>query len=178
MLEYKMETREEKIRRVMGQRQKGVIVLEDIHDPHNAMAVCRTAEGFGFQNIYLIFDKEVGFDPKKIGKASSSSANKWLDFKIFKSAKECYKELKNEKYEIWATVLEKEAESLLESKLIKEKIAIVIGNEHRGLSKMAINLADKKLYIPMRGMVQSFNLSVTAAIIMWEITRQRYDEKK
>jgi len=173
-----LETREEKIKRVMSNRQEGVIVLEDIHDPHNAMAVCRTAEGLGFQKIYLIFDKEIGFDPKKIGRASSSSANKWLDFKIFKTAIECYSELKKEKYEIWATVLDKEAESLFESKLTKEKIAIVIGNEHRGLSETAINRADKKLYIPMRGMVQSFNLSVTAAIIMWEISKQRVYAKK
>jgi tRNA (guanosine-2'-O-)-methyltransferase len=168
-----IETREEKIKRVLGQRQEGIIVLEDIHDPHNAMAVCRTAEGLGFQKIYLIFEQEKGFNPKEIGKASSASANKWLSFKIFKSTKACFEELKKEKYEIWATVLDKEAKSLLESRLMRGKIAIVLGNEHRGLSETAINLADKKVYIPMMGMVQSFNLSVTAAIVMWEISRQR-----
>jgi len=172
-----METREEKIKRVMNSRQEGVIVLEDVHDPHNAMAVCRTAEGLGFQHIYFIFDKEIGFDPKKIGKASSASANKWLSFKIFKSTKECYEELKKEEYEIWATVLDKQAKSLMGVKLAGGKNAIVFGNEHRGLSETAMKMADKKIYIPMKGMVQSFNLSVTAAIIMWEITRQRYDEK-
>ena len=68
-----------KISKVIERRQEGVIVLEDIHDPHNAAAVWRSCDGFGFQKVYLIFEKEKVFNPKKIGKASSSSANKWLD---------------------------------------------------------------------------------------------------
>jgi tRNA (guanosine-2'-O-)-methyltransferase len=161
---------------VIGSRQEGVIVLEDIHDPHNAAAVWRSADGFGFQKIYLIFEQERPFNPKKIGKASSSSANKWLDFKIFRSTKECLEELKNEGYKIWATVLDKEAKKLNETDLKTKKIAIMLGNEHRGLSETAIKMADEKIYIPMKGMVQSFNLSVTAAIMMYEIDKQRENE--
>jgi tRNA (guanosine-2'-O-)-methyltransferase len=150
-----------------------VIVLEDIHDPHNAAAVWRSCDGFGFQKVYLIFDQEKGFNPKKIGKASSSSANKWLDFKVFKSTKACLKALKNEGYKIFATVLDKEAVDIKNIKFNNLKIAILLGNEHRGLSETAIKLADEKIYIPMKGMVQSFNLSVTAAIVMYEVGRQR-----
>ena len=87
--------RQEKIERVKNSRHQGIIVLEDIHDPHNAAAVWRSADCFGFGKIYLIFDQEKEFNPKKVGKASSSSANKWLDFEIFKSTKDCYKKLKN-----------------------------------------------------------------------------------
>jgi len=76
-----VEERQNKIQRVIEQRQEGVIVLEDIHDPYNAAAVWRSADGFGFQKVYLVFEKEKTFNPKKIGKASSSSANKWLDLK-------------------------------------------------------------------------------------------------
>ena len=53
-----------------------------------------------------------------------------------------------------------------------QKTAVVFGNEHRGLSMAAIEGADEKIYIPMKGMVQSLNLSVTAGIVMWEYTRQ------
>ena len=53
------------------------------------------------------------------------------------------------------------------------KIALVFGNEHRGLSEEAIKGADEKIYIPMRGMVQSLNLSVSAGILMYEVSRQR-----
>ena len=117
------ENRQRKIKKVIEQRQEGVIVLEDIHDPHNAAAVWRSCDGFGFQKVYLIFDKEMTFNPKKIGKASSSSANKWLDFKIFKSTKKCLLELKKEGYEIYATMLDKEAMDLKSANFKKRKVS-------------------------------------------------------
>jgi len=168
------ENRAEKIERVLKKRHEGIIVLEDIHDPHNAAAVWRSADAFGFGKIYLIFNKEVKFNPKKIGKETSGSANKWLDFEIFSSAEECFQKLKEQGYKIYATVLDKEARDLsLSDFRYQKKVAIVLGNEHRGLSEEAIKMADEKIYIPMLGMVQSLNLSVTAGICMWEYVRQR-----
>lgn len=165
--------RQEKIERVVENRQEGVIVLENIADPHNAAAVWRTAEAFGFQKIYLVYSKEKAINPKKVGKASSSSANKWLSFKLFKKIEECYRELKKDGYKIYATVLDEEAKGLKETRFTDKKVAVVLGNEHRGLSTEAIRGADEKIYIPMKGMVQSLNISVTAAILMYEIDRQR-----
>ena len=165
--------REEKIKKVIENRQEGVIVLENIADPHNAGAVWRTAEGLGFQKIYLVYSQEKAINPKRIGKASSSSANKWLSFKIFKNINDCYRELKKDGFQILATVLDEEAKNLQSVNLGVKKIAVVLGNEHRGLSQEAIEGADEKIYIPMKGMVQSFNISVTAAMVMYEINRQR-----
>lgn len=165
--------RQEKIEKVISQRQEGIIVLEDVHDPHNAAAVWRSADGFGFQKVYMICDQEERINPKRTGKASSSSANKWLDFKIFSKTEECIKELKNEGYRIYATVLDRKAKSIYKTKFKEKKMAIMLGNEHRGLSKTAMEMADELIYIPMRGMVQSLNLSVTSAILMFEINRQR-----
>lgn len=165
--------REIKKQKVAENRQEGIIVLEDIHDPHNAAAVWRSADCFGFQKIYLIFEKEESFNPKRIGKESSSSANKWLDFEIFRSTEECIKKLKADGYTTYATVLDKEAKKLQITNFKLRKTALMFGNEHRGLSEAAIKMADKKIYIPMKGMVQSLNLSVTAGICMWEIMRQR-----
>jgi len=170
-----MTARQEKINRVIENRQEGVVVLENIADPHNAAAVWRTADAFGFQKIYLVYSKEKIINPKKIGKASSSSANKWLSFKIFNNIDECYRELRKDGYKIYATVLDKEAKQILETRFEKKKIAIVLGNEHRGLSEEAIKGADVKIYIPMKGMVQSLNISVTAAILMYEVDRQRFN---
>jgi len=172
-----MESREEKIERVAGGRQEGIIVLEDVHDPHNIGAVCRTAEGLGFQKIWLIFEKEKGFNPKKIGKASSSSANKWLDFEVYRSTKEAMTKLREMGVETWATTIGGKAKSLWRTKFTEPKVAIWLGNEHRGLSETAIKMADGQLTIPMKGMVQSFNISVTGAIIMAEIARQRVKDK-
>ncbi|MFA5026184.1 MAG: RNA methyltransferase [Candidatus Shapirobacteria bacterium] len=165
--------RQEKIQNVINNRQEGVIVLENIADPHNAAAVWRTADAFGFQKIYLVYSKEKIINPKKIGKASSSSANKWLSFKIFKNIDECYLELRKDGYKIYATILDEEANQIRETRFENKKVAIVLGNEHRGLSEEAIKGADEKIYIPMKGMVQSLNISVTAAILMYELDRQR-----
>lgn len=167
--------RKQKIEKMIANRQEGIIVLEDIHDPHNAAAIWRSADAFGFQKIYLIFENERKFNPVKIGKTSSSSANKWLSFETFESTEECLKKLKNDGFLIYATVLDKEAKTIDKTIFKEEKVAILLGNEHSGLSKKAIKMADEKVYISMKGMVQSLNLSVTAAIVMYEIDRQRKD---
>jgi len=163
----------QKITAVATARQEGVVVLEDIYDPHNAAAVLRSCEGFGIQKIYFIFDRGEKFNPRKIGKATSSSANKWLEFETFTSAKECYKKLKKQGFKIFATVLDSKAKSIFQTNITGPKTALVFGNEHRGLSQEAINLADAHIYIPMQGFVQSFNLSVTAAVCLYELFRQR-----
>lgn len=165
--------RRTKIEAVINRRQEGVVVLEDIHDPHNAAAVMRSCDALGVQKVYLIFEKEEGYDPGKVGKNSSSSANKWLSFKVFKSTKECLDELKKEGYEIVATTVDVEAKELQQTDLSARKIAIVMGNEHRGISETAKKMADKLVHIPMKGMVESFNISVAAAIVLYELSRQR-----
>jgi len=169
----KATARQSKIIKMINNRQEGVIVLENIADEHNAAAVWRSADAFGFQKIDLVFSVEKSFNPKKVGKKSSASANKWLSFKTFKSINECYKELKNEGYKIYATVLDEDSKNLQSTIFSLRKIALVFGNEHRGLSEEAIKGADEKIYIPMRGMVQSLNLSVSAGILMYEVSRQR-----
>ena len=178
MLEfYPMERtpeRTEKVKQVTEHRQEGIIVLEDIHDPHNAQAVIRSCDCFGFHTVYIIFENEKQFNAVEMGKLASSSANKWLDYKYFTSTKECFAELKQDGYETYATILDKGARSIYDYDFTeKKKIALVFGNEHAGISKFAAENANNKLYIPMHGMIQSLNLSVTAAICMFETARQR-----
>ena len=67
----------------------------------------------------------------------------------------------------------KKTEILGEIEIKERKVALILGNEHRGVSRKVITMSDRKIYIPMTGMVQSLNISVAAGIIMWEITRQR-----
>jgi tRNA (guanosine-2'-O-)-methyltransferase len=173
------ERRRQKIHQVMAKRQKKlVIVLEDIYDPHNAAAIFRSADGFGVQNVYLIFDQQKPFNPKEIGKSSSSSANKWLDFHVYQKAiadkglplstnptEKCLFDLKNQGYKIVATVLDEKATNLYKF-IWPEKIALLFGNEHSGLSETARKMADHLVYLPMQGMVQSLNVSVTAGIFL------------
>lgn len=167
------EGRLKKIKQVMSFRQRGLtIVIEDIYDPHNAAAIWRTCDAYGVGKVCLIFDKQKAFDPKRIGKSSSATANKWLDFEIFSSTQECLADLKKQGFSIVATVLNKQATNLYEFAWPK-KIALLVGNEHSGLSEQAIKLSDYQVYIPMQGMVQSLNLSVATAIFISEIYRCR-----
>lgn len=161
-----------RINTVVANRQLGAVVFEDITDPHNAAAVFRTCDAYGVQDVYLIFDKEPAFNPKKIGKASSSSANKWLTFHIFDSTKECLEVVSSKKH-IIATAIDEDATSIFETDFTKPTTALLFGNETRGLTTTALSFADETVYIPMRGMVESLNLSVTAATCLFEMTRQR-----
>ena len=166
--------RQQKLQQVASQRQAGfIVVLEDIHDPHNAAAILRTCDAFGVQDVWFIFNKEKAYNPKRVGKSSSSSANKWLTFRIFKSVAECKAALKRLKYESVGTVLRPGAEDFTKVKLTTKRIALWVGNEHAGLSEQAIEACDRLLMLPMRGFVESLNVSVMTAICIYEVTRQR-----
>lgn len=170
------ERRLRKIKRVVRHRQQGAVVLEDISDPRNARAVFRSCDAFGIQDIYLIFEEEPEFDPYQLKHDSSSSAHKWLDFHIFHSTSACLDQLKAKNYQIVATSLEEDACSIYNADLSNPKIALLFGNEHRGLTDKALTMADLKVIIPMEGMVQSLNLSVSAAVCLFEISRQRKEQ--
>jgi len=166
--------REAKLQKVTDARQAGfIVVLEDIHDPHNAEAILRTCDAFGVHDVWFIFDKEKKFNPKRVGKSSSSSANKWLSFRTFGKGSEAATELHREDYTIVATALGSGAEDPYAIDLALQKVALAVGNEHRGLSEGLLKAADMVLMIPMRGMVESLNVSVATALLIAEITRQR-----
>ena len=170
------ERRRAKIADVVARRQRGVVVFEDIADPHNAAAVLRTSEALGFQKVCYVFQVNEPFDPERVGKESSGSANKWLDFSVYRSTEVCLNDLKAAGYELVATVADGDAESVWDADLTTPEIALLFGNEHRGLSPIAVDMADRQLTIPLVGMVRSLNLSVAAAICLSEITRQRQQQ--
>ncbi|MEK7608752.1 MAG: RNA methyltransferase [Patescibacteria group bacterium] len=166
--------REARIKNVVARREAGlVVVLEDIFDPHNAGAIFRTCDALGIQEAHLVFKSEKRFNPRRVGRRSSSSANKWLTFHVYASIRDCIGKLRRRGYEIVATALDGEAENLYNAKFKRKKIALLVGNEHRGLSKEAIALASRKIMLPMRGMVESLNVSVSTAIFLYEIVRSR-----
>ncbi len=167
------EQRIERIERVVKQRQTGMIVLENISDPHNAQAVFRTCDAFGFQHVALIYESQAPMDPEAIGYRSSASANKWLDYETYHTTADCVTSLKDRAYTLVATALTRDAIPLYDLPLTDPKTAFLFGNERVGLSTGAIEAADYVVQIPMRGFVQSLNLSVSAALVMGETTRRR-----
>ena len=169
------EERRRKIREMAARRQRAVVVLEDVFDPHNAAAVIRSCDAFGVQRVCLCFERERPYDPRELVPATSSSANVWLDFETHRSTPACLEELKAEGYTLVATVAGGVAgvESIFDARLDDGRVAIMLGHEKRGLSDAAITLADRRVTIPMRGIVRSLNLSVVAGICLFELTRQR-----
>lgn len=157
----------QKIQKVVENRLAGLtVVLEDIHDPHNAAAIMRTCDALGVQDVHLVFEKEEKWNPRRIGKASSSSANKWLTFHTHKDTQACVDTLSGDGFVHVATSLEEKAVSLYDFDFDPaQKYVIWFGNEHRGLSPLALSKSTR-LTIPMRGFVESFNVSVAAALFI------------
>jgi len=164
------ERRENIIRRVLGYRQPDLtVVMENIHDPHNASAILRTCDAAGVLSVQLVYTNTEFPD---ISKKSSASAKKWIEIRKFASIKECYTQLHKEGFKIYATHLDDTAKSIYNIDLT-QKIAIVVGNEHEGVSKEAVKLSDEVVRVPMFGMIQSLNVSVATAVILFEAVRQR-----
>lgn len=173
MRNNKTEKRIEKITRVIKSRQHSLtVVLENIHDPHNVSAIFRTCDAVGIPKVNLIYNFETF---PKIGKKSSASAFKWVEKEKFKTVDKCYSELHNNGFKIYASSLTGHSKKLYELDLTK-KAAIVVGNEHRGVSEEAAKYADDVFLIPQFGMVQSLNVSVAAAVILYEAMRQRLNK--
>ena len=164
------ERRLQKIRRVLRQRQPDLtVVLENIHDPHNVSAILRSADAVGIAEVHLVYTTE---EFPKIGRKSSASASKWVVRRKYRGAEECYSSLRKQGFKIYASQLDFKSLCLFELNL-RNKVALVFGNEHRGVSEEAAALADARFIIPMYGMIESLNVSVACAVSLYEALRQR-----
>ena len=149
-----------RIDEVVSQRTEGlVVVLDTIADPHNASAVLRSADAFGVQAVHVILG-EHGF---RASTGVSKGTHRWLDVHRYRNADPCLRTLRDRGFRIYATAMnaEKTPEDLGKT---GERLAIVFGNEHRGVSEEVRNRCDGTFAIPMVGFVESLNVSVAAAV--------------
>ncbi len=149
---------------VDSRRPRTAVVLEDIYDRGNTSAVMRSAEAFGLYQLHMI---ELG-EKFKESKRVTQGAHKWLDSKKWKSTAACVENLKGQGYKIYVTHLDAQAKPLAEVDM-SQPFAIAFGNEKDGASAELLALADERVYIPMQGFVQSFNISVAAALCFYHI---------
>jgi tRNA (guanosine-2'-O-)-methyltransferase len=164
--------RQERIESVLARRQTSLtVVLEDVHDPHNASAVLRSCDAVGVLDVHLVYVHE---EPPRtsFGRTTSASAAKWIRTHFHDSIEQCYEHLREEGFSIWATALQPESRDLY-SLPLSDPTALVFGNEMRGVSEAAIAKADGTVFIPMQGMVESLNISVACAVSLYEAMRQR-----
>lgn len=164
------EERIAKVTRVLSLRQPDLrVVLEEVANPHNANAVLRTCDAAGILNVDIIGSSQ---DPLPINKAITTRADKWLNFHFYPTTKDCLIQLKKQGLKIAATHLGEDAVFYTQVDYT-QPTAIVFGNESEGISLEARQYADVKIRIPMFGMVQSLNLSVSVGIILYEALSQR-----
>lgn len=170
MRAFKTDSRLKKIIDTLKSRQYTLrVVLENIHDPHNVSAIFRSCDAVGVPKVSLLYTLEKF---PKISRITAASAQKWIDKESFTDVEACYGTLKKEGFKIYASALTNHSMDLYDIDFT-EKVAIVMGNEHRGVSEAAAEMADGVFLIPMRGMVQSLNVSVATAVILYEAQRQR-----
>jgi tRNA (guanosine-2'-O-)-methyltransferase len=159
-----------KIQKVVASRTCDVTpVLENIYDRGNTSAVMRSAEAMGFQNIHIIEPGEKFKEANRV----TAGADKWLDVVKFRDTSAAVHSLRSRGYRILATHLDSKARPLEEQDL-SQPIAIVFGNEKDGIGKDMQDLADQTVILPMRGFVQSYNISVAAAIAFQTISAARF----
>jgi tRNA (guanosine-2'-O-)-methyltransferase len=163
--------RKQRIESVLNNRQADItLILENVNDPHNVSAVMRTADAIGVSEIFVLNNRIPLFE--KWGKKSSSSAAKWLQVHQFDDTETCIKAVRARYDKIYTTHLSADAKGLWSLNLT-ERVALVFGNEHAGITEELLTHSDGNFIIPQVGMIQSLNISVACAICLYEAMRQR-----
>lgn len=170
----------DKVRRVLARRQPDLcLVMANIHDPHNVSAILRSCDAFGVARVHLYYT-HTAFP--QMGKKSSASARKWVERVRHTDAAAMVEGLRKTGHQVLCTGFSATAKPLHECDFTRPT-AVIMGNEHAGADPELLALAPEEVYIPMQGMVQSLNVSVAAAVILYEAFSQRrraglYDEAR
>jgi tRNA (guanosine-2'-O-)-methyltransferase len=166
------ERRQARIRSVLARRQPDLtVVMENVHDPHNVSAILRSCDGVGVLRTHAVYSIE---EPPSgaFARQTSASGAKWVEVERHPSLADCYRRLRAEGFIILVTSIGPDARPLYDCDL-RVPVAIVLGNEMRGVSAEARDWADGAIQIPMAGMVESLNVSVAGAVCLYEAYRQR-----
>jgi tRNA (guanosine-2'-O-)-methyltransferase len=160
--------RRERLLEVIATRLASVQVVFDApHDPHNGAAVVRSCEAFGVQHVNVVERKETFL----LAPSVSRGAEKWVDLRRWQRPQEVVGKLRTEGYELVGADADGE---LLPADLAQiPRLALVLGNEHDGISQELADACSRRVRVPMRGFVESLNVSVTAAILLASATTGR-----
>ncbi len=165
--------RRARIEAVLAQRTRCLTaMLEDIFQPHNASAVLRSCECFGLQDVHIVEQRYA----YRVNPAVALGASQWLDLFHYRepgvnNTAHCLEALRGAGYTLVAATPNRH-DCLLDELRLEGRMAILLGTEEEGLSDQALQAAQVRVQIPMYGFTRSFNLSVSAALILRELTRQ------
>ncbi|WP_018125852.1 TrmH family RNA methyltransferase [Desulfovibrio oxyclinae] len=164
------DTRKKRVDEVLARRQKDLtLVMDNIWDPHNVSAVLRSCDAFGVNRVHLYYTTAKW---PELGKKSSASAKKWVERVRHEDHAAMIGDMREQGYQILRTGFSPTARTVMDFDYTGPT-AVILSNEHRGTAPELAELVPDEVYIPMQGMVQSFNVSVAAALILYEAFTQR-----
>lgn len=170
--EFMTEARDDQFNSVLSNRTRHIrVVMENLYTPHNASAVLRSCDCYGIQDIDIIENDHKWV----VNEGVSMGAGKWLTVNTYNeeenNTRRCLQELKSKGYKIVATTPHTD-DCTPETLSLEEPMAIVFGTELTGISNIVREEADEYLRIPMYGFTESFNISVAAALTLYEVSRR------
>ncbi|WCE29822.1 tRNA (guanosine(18)-2'-O)-methyltransferase TrmH [Vibrio sp. SCSIO 43137] len=158
-----------RIQTVLKARQPDLtLCLEQVHKPNNVSAVIRTADAAGVHKVHAVWPDE----KMRTLSHTSAGARNWVEVETHDSIDSAVTALRQQDMQVLATNLSDNAVDFRDIDYTKPT-AIILGGEKHGISSHALTLADQDIIIPMVGMVQSLNVSVASALILFEAQRQR-----
>lgn len=159
------ERRKQRIDDVLAKRQKDLtLVMDNIWDPHNVSAVLRSCDAFGVATVHLYYTHSPW---PELGKKSSASGKKWIERIRHQDPESMIGSFREQDYQVLRTGFSETARPVTAFDFTKPT-AVILSNEHQGTAPELAELVTDEIYIPMQGMVQSFNVSVAAAIILYQ----------
>ena len=170
---YVTENRNALFDKVLKDRTRYItVVLEDIYQSHNASAVLRSCDCFGIQDVHIIENR----NQYNVNQDVALGSYKWLDMYKYNeqenNTRTALKKLKEKGYRIVATTPHTNDVELYDFDVTKGKSAIVFGTELTGISDIVNEEADEFVRIPMYGFTESFNISVSAALVLQHLAHE------
>ncbi|WP_343486024.1 RNA methyltransferase [Allomuricauda sp. d1] len=165
---YLTEERKQRFLEVLANRTKFLTVaIEDVYQLHNTSAILRSCDAFGVQEVHVIEER---FE-KRLDKNIAMGAEQWVDVNRHSTTHDCIGHFQNQGYKIIATTPHNES-TLLSDFQLSSKTALFFGTEKEGLTEEILQQADGFLKIPMVGFSESLNVSVSAAVVIQQLTDQ------
>lgn len=145
-----------------------VLILDGITDPQNFGAILRVADGFGVDLVVLPEHESVGLTPAAV--KASAGASEWVAVTQVTNLARTLESLKAHGYWTYAAATGGDAPAAID---FTGKVALVVGNEGKGVRRNVLEHCDRVVTIPMGGHVESFNVATAAAVLCYEVRRQQ-----
>ncbi len=161
--------RYKKLQQVLSKRQPDLTVItEDVHKPHNLSAIMRTCDAVGVLEVNAVHSKSKMPTYSQVAQGSE----KWVRLNTYPNIKQAIANLQESNFKVYAAHFSNKA---IDYRTVNytQPTAILLGAEKYGVSQLAADMSNGHIIIPMLGMVQSLNVSVAAAVILFEAQRQR-----